>query len=676
MANAQTRPYPELSIPAVVLGTLQGVLMTAAFVYIALKLGFGLAGSTVAAILGFVALRGALGRKSIVENNINQTVASGINTASAGVTFTLPALLLMSVADPELADFPYMPLVISAIAGSLLGIVLIIPLRKQMVEFERLRFPSGTAVATLLRSPGEGMTQGMLLLAGAILAAGLTLLVEFGFVPGELDVGGPIGLPAWVPFALYVSTANFGAGLLSGRGGLPFAFGGILAWWFVSPIAVTQGWVPAPEVPDLAAWQYGEVYSQMLRPLGIGMLIGGALAGVVAAAPAVVGAMRSLQAAAAMAAEKGASPEEVDVKYVYGGAVVAFFLLFAAAATSDPGISMMNAAAIAVVGAVWIGLAGIIVAQATGHTDISPLSGLSLIAVTLMFFMTGGNVTASILIGVAVCIAINQCADMMSDLKTGHLVGSRPREQQIAQLLLCWIGPFVAIAVMFLLWNQDGVGVAGFGPDSKACVEGAANCLPAPQGDALRSILDALRSDDAAVDKYLGGAVIGGALSVFPIGGVAVLVGLAMYLPFSITLAYGIGCLTSMGLERANGRSFIGPQAGSVRRWPHRRRGAHHAHQGQLGPGVAVPGEVPHEAPDSAAHPRGGCHRQRLVRSPDRGSPRGLPGRQRRRLGRRNGRGSGCRGRGRAMRSACPLPDSVSPTGSLRAASAGCWARR
>ena len=51
---------------------------------------------------------------------------------------------------------------------------------------------------------------------------------------------------------------------------------------------------------------------------------------------------------------------------------------------------------------------------------------------------------------------------------------------------------------------------------------------------------------------------IGGALSIFPIGGVAVLVGLAMYLPFSITLAYGIGCLVAMGLERAKGPRFIG----------------------------------------------------------------------------------------------------------------------
>ena len=118
MSRSDVRPYPELSVPAVVFGTLQGIVMTASFVYIALKLGFGLAGSTVAAIMGFVVLRGILRRRSIVENNVNQTVASGINTASSGVVFTLPALMLLSVGDPELADIPVGPLIVAAIAGS------------------------------------------------------------------------------------------------------------------------------------------------------------------------------------------------------------------------------------------------------------------------------------------------------------------------------------------------------------------------------------------------------------------------------------------------------------------------------------------------------------------------------------------------------------------------------
>ncbi|MFT4625505.1 MAG: putative OPT family oligopeptide transporter [Myxococcota bacterium] len=558
---AHSRPYPELSFVGVAFGTLQGVIMTASFVYIALKLGFGLSGSTVAAILGFVVLRGALKRRSIVENNINQTVASGINTASAGVVFTLPALMLLSVNDPSLRDFPVGPLVLSAIAGSLMGIVLIIPLRKQMIEFERLRFPSGTAVATLLRSPGEGMTQGVLLLAGAGLALGLTVLVNTGLMAEELDLGHFASLPPWLPVALYISAANLGAGLLSGRGGLPFALGGILAWWVIAPAAVLLGWVPpsaAMPTSEVDGWMATELYSQMLRPLGIGMLIGGALAGVASALPAVRGALKSLSAAARIAAEKGSSPDEIAPGYVYIGAAAAFCLLYAAALFSSDTIGPLTALGIAVVGALWLGLAGIIVATATGHTDISPLSGLALIAVTLMFFLTGGNVTAAILIGLAVCIATNQCADMMQDLKTGHLVGSRPRDQQVAQLILCWVGPLVAIGVLFLLWYAPGDGTPGFGPESTACLQETADCLTAPQAGALQAMIEALTNNDAAVDKYMSGAVMGGALSIFPIGGVAVLVGLAMYLPFSITLAYGLGCVIAMGLERQFGTSFIG----------------------------------------------------------------------------------------------------------------------
>ncbi len=558
------RPYPELSVIAVVFGTLQGIIMTASFVYIALKLGFGLGGSTVAAILGFVALRGVMRRKSIVENNINQTVASGINTASSGVVFTLPALMLLSVTDPSLSDFPVGPLIFSAIAGSLMGIVLIIPLRKQMVEFERLKFPSGVAVATLLRSPGEGLTQGTILVAGALSAAGLTLLVNFGLMPEELDLGHVASLPPWLPFALYISAANFGAGLLSGRGGLPFALGGVLAWWLISPVAVSMGWVPphaAMPEPQVAAWQAGEVYGQMLRPLGIGMLIGGALAGVVSAFPAVTGAMKSLQAAAKLAREQGASPDELSPTVLGGAAAASLVMLFLAALFSSDSVGVGTALAIAVVGGLWLALAGIIVAQATGATDISPLSGLALIAVTLMFFITGGDVTAAVLIGVAVCIATSQCADMMQDLKTGHMVGSKPREQQLAQLILCWIGPIIAIGVLFLLW--DGPGDApGFGPMSPDCLaeggKGNQFCLLAPQAGALQGMIEALQSSDAALDKYISGAVMGGALSIFPIGGIAVLVGLAMYLPFPITLAYGVGNVVAMGLERAFGRAFIG----------------------------------------------------------------------------------------------------------------------
>ena len=97
VATSSPPPYRELTLAALVLGVLIGALMTSAFVYIALKLGFSLGGSTVAAILGFGALKQFVKNSTIIENNINQTVASGVNNASAGIVFTLPALYLMGV---------------------------------------------------------------------------------------------------------------------------------------------------------------------------------------------------------------------------------------------------------------------------------------------------------------------------------------------------------------------------------------------------------------------------------------------------------------------------------------------------------------------------------------------------------------------------------------------------
>src|SRR5690606_5023552 len=116
---------------------------------------------------------------------------------------------------------------------------------------------------------------------------------------------------------------------------------------------------------------------------------------------------------------------------------------------------------------------------------------------------------ASVLLGVAICIGIGQCADMMSDLKSGHLVGSIPRRQQWAQFSVAWIGVPIAIGVLFLFWQMGPGGEGGFGPNSPLD-------LSAPQGEALASVIRGLGSGDVPLDKYLAGAGIGAALSAFP----------------------------------------------------------------------------------------------------------------------------------------------------------------
>lgn len=552
-------PYRELTPAALITGVLIGVVMTAAFVFVALKLGFTLPGSTVAAILGFAVLRGALRKGSIVENNINQTVASGVNSASAGVAFTLPALFILGLCDPDLRDFSPLPIVLAAVGGCFLGIVFIIPLRKQMIELERLRFPSGIAVATLLKSPGAGIRQAKLLGGGFVvamffhvLAGELSWVPESLHIPEEMEIGVMLGVPSYIPIAIGVSFASLGAGLLSGRGGLPFVFGGMLAWWVIAPVSVALGWVPTPEDMQLASTpegydafvQWPVAYSEMLRPLGIGILIGGAISGVIASAPAISAALKGLSAAS----KAGGSSDEMSSKVLYGGIAVAFVVLFGAAILSDPDIGVPRALLVAVVGTIWLGLAGLIVAQATGMTDISPISGMSLIGVTLMFFLSGGNVAASIILGVAVSMGIGQCADMMSDLKSGHLIGATPKKQQLAQFMVAWVGAPVAVGVVYLLWQDWG--------DPGFAVPGAP--LSAPQGAALASIIDSLRSGASQLDKYVAGGAVGLGLGIFPIGGLGVLVGLAMYLPFYITLTYGLGCFISMGLQAKLGQRWMG----------------------------------------------------------------------------------------------------------------------
>ena len=576
-------PYRELTWEAVTLGIAQGVVLNLAFVYVALKLGFSIGGSTVAAILGYALLRGVLGRGTMAENNINQTIASGINTAGTGVVFTVPALYLL---DPSKVAF--LPLAIAGIAGAILGVVVIVPLRKQMIEIDRLRFPSGVATATIIRAGASGAEKARLLALGFGVSVVWKLLLISGVLATPqaiekygLGIGGADGdelffgmgiLPDHVSPVVSLSLMNIAAGLLAGRGGLPFFLGGAISWWVISPVAVSSGWLP--ESIPVESYS-GILYSKMLRPLGIGTLIGGALMGVVMAFPAIVGAFRSLAAATKSGAAGGGS-DELTLKSLAIGLAAGVSLFFLASMLT-PGITVGQAVLSTLVGTVWLGLAALIVSQATGMTDISPMSGMSLISVTLMLLLLNGNPAGAMVVGVAVCVAIGQGADMMQDLKTGFLIGARPRAQQVVQFGVTWLGALLALAAIHVLWQMKPTpepGVVASAPAIEGSVSpadsagqavagggfGEGTKLPAPQGSALAGIIETISADTSGgsipIDKYGMGATVGALLAAAPTAGLGVLIGLAMYLPFSITFGYGIGCLLQMLIQRVKGVSF------------------------------------------------------------------------------------------------------------------------
>jgi OPT family oligopeptide transporter len=553
MLGTDSHGYRELTVAAVLLGIIQGVILNIAFVYIALKLGFSIGGSAIAAILGYVFLRGVLRQGTMVENNINQSIASSINSGGIGVVFVLPALFLLYSQDQQNLTFSIWPLLIAGMGGAILGVVIIIPLRKQLIEIERLRFPTGVAVATIISSGGAGIEKAKLLGIGFLLSAFWKWLMIAGWLdhPGileyeELNLSFGI-LPAYLAPALYLSLMNFAAGLLSGRAGLPFFLGGLLAWWVISPLSVWVGWIPN----NLnTSQQVAFIDEHMLRPLGIGILIGAALMSVVVSFPAIKSAIRSLASASRTARHSSdgmIGKDEIPFGVLLAGGISAIVFFFIAA-WSTPGVTLLQATIVAVLGTLWLGLAGLVVAQCTGLTDISPVSGIALISVTMMMVVLNGNVAAAMLVTLAVAIAIGQSADMMQDLKTGFMVGARPILQQIVQFSVSWIGVIIAIIVLYVLWSSGPDGQNGFGPNT---------ALPAPQAAVLASVIEAVQNHTVPIDKFILGGMAGLLLGAAPMAGLGVLVGLAMYLPFSITLGYGLGCLTQMFIAKQKGEAFI-----------------------------------------------------------------------------------------------------------------------
>jgi len=684
--------YPEVTWPAVLFGLFFGAVMNAAIAYSGLKIGFTIVGSAIAAVLGFGVLRGLLRRGSILEVNIAQTVASAVNTPNSGVIFTVPVLWLLGWSLGP-GDLDFWLITLACVAGAILGGAFIVPLRKQMIEVERLRFPSAVGVAVILKSPGAGTAKSLVLVAGIVLAmliylpAGLPDLGGKGYgdvgwrldVPVELgsgatanidgreatvwrsgsgasrlpveldrdrngepdllmtkdriDVGRWMGLPGEMQMVFAIAPFAIGAGFLSGKAGLLVLAGGILAFFVLNPLALRLGWMPpgllAHEIPAAA-------FNAINRPLGIGLLLGGALMGVVASLPAIRAALGSI----AKSGRSKLGSDELGMKTLVGAALAALLLLFIAAdfvenqafnprcpitpapvevadgvanegtapgqvapaevtaapqfapidravepvqhggyrvgfATEEarrvwaeqwsdierdqflakqnakPGFlsglpSHLRALLIALIGAGWIWFAGIIIAQCTGMTDWSPISGMALLTVVLILALLGsGAVLGAVLIGAALCVAITCAADMMGDLKTGHLVGAQPRRQQIVELIATGLGPIITMAVLVVITkaNMGTFGVPiGPGTDTTA-----------PQAQALQAVILGVQGGEMPYALYGFGSLLGILLGLGSFPGLGVLVGLSMYLPFFYIATYGIGCVLQIVLSRFKG---------------------------------------------------------------------------------------------------------------------------
>jgi putative OPT family oligopeptide transporter len=169
--GAEFQPYipanqsiPEFTPKAILLGVFFGVLFGAATVYLALRAGLTVSASIPIAVLAIAVFK-KIGKSTILENNIVQTIGSAGESVAAGVVFTVPALLFLAGGENF---FRYLQITLLAIFGGILGVLFMVPLRRALIvkEHATLKYPEGTACADVLIAGEKGGNLAKMVFAG------------------------------------------------------------------------------------------------------------------------------------------------------------------------------------------------------------------------------------------------------------------------------------------------------------------------------------------------------------------------------------------------------------------------------------------------------------------------------------------------------------------------------
>ena len=183
----------EFTLKAVVIGALFGLLFGASTVYLGLRAGLTVSASIPIAVLAISVLK-KLGGSTILENNIVQTIGSAGESVAGGVVFTIPALIFLTPNGP--GYFNYYQISMLAFAGGILGVLMMVPLRRALIVKEHgvLPYPEGTACADVLVAGERGGKLASMVFSGlGVGALWKALSWVFNIFLTELDYSSPRG---------------------------------------------------------------------------------------------------------------------------------------------------------------------------------------------------------------------------------------------------------------------------------------------------------------------------------------------------------------------------------------------------------------------------------------------------------------------------------------------------
>ncbi len=543
----------EFTIKAIVLGAAFGLIFGASTVYLGLRAGLTVSASIPIAVLAISVLK-RLGGSTILENNIVQTIGSAGESLAAGVVFTIPALIFLVPHGP--AYFNYFQITMLAIAGGILGVLMMVPLRRALIvkEHGALPYPEGTACADVLVAGERGGTLAKTVFMGLGIGA-LWKGLSWIFQVFRTDVGYTMGRTSVFPNAslhVDISPEYLGVGYVIGPriAGVMFA-GGVLSWLVLLPLLSILGnymTVPFPPVPAsglrIDQMSAGQLWSAYIRYTGAGAVLAAGLITLARTIPTIVSSfresVREFSATSATTASRVRTDRDLPLTVLLAGSLL--LALFLALAPGMPlQYNFLAAVLIVIFGFFFVTVSS----RITGliGSSSNPISGMTIatLILTCTIFVAVGWVgdpyaPVALAVGAVVCIAAAIAGATSQDLKTGFLVGATPIYQQIGLVIGVLASAFVIGYTTLYLHREIGIG---------------SQSLAAPQATLMSTIIRGLLSQNLPWALVLVGVFISLTLELCGIRSLSFAVG--SYLPIATTAPIFVGGLVRWYVERKTG---------------------------------------------------------------------------------------------------------------------------
>jgi OPT family oligopeptide transporter len=604
----------QLSLRAVLMGGIIGMAMSVAGLYTTLKIGWAFGVAITACVISFVtwnlfrALSGKrISQMTILENNCMSSTASAAGYSTGATIATAFGALLLLSPDSALKTWehaeqkPWIVIAFTLVTGAL-GVFLAIPMKRQMINQEQLPFPSGIAAATTLRSlysEGREAVLKAYSLVGALFAGMLIGLFNTGegglkFIDRFLQwtfrlpesISFPAGLAGYragnpAGFHFESSGLLIAAGMIVGlRVSLSMLLGSVLLYFVVGPYlvgldmaTVGSGWVSA--VSDKGTtWSYdaaqhskdlitnidasGEVLRLTKWSLwgGTSIMVFSSLAALAMQWKTVLrsfGVGKKPSGTDALTPEAQAIAERIEVPnswFIAGLIPIGIALLIINYLAFNMNI---------VLGIIALAMSfvlSIVACRATGETDTNPIGAMGKVMQLLFAILPGaaGNKTINLMSAATAANSASSSADLLTDLKSGYLLGANPRKQFLAQFAGIFFGT-VAIVPAWYLLVPDKKALEAFNPPATNMWKAVADVLAGKGG--LSSL------PDSAKMAMIIGALVGIMLPVLerlfpklrPYMPSAMGLGLSWVVAFSNSLAFTIGALIAWAWSKMHKKS-------------------------------------------------------------------------------------------------------------------------